>query len=82
MKAWIEDVLSNIKADLSRAHTSLVIWFNGAVGTAIVILPEAQASFPQLQDYLPADAYRSIMGLLVVGNILLRFKTASALRDK
>lgn len=82
MKAWLKDALRNIKADLARAHKSLTIWFNGAVGTVIVVLPEAQAAFPQIQEYLPADTYRTIMGVLVFGNLMLRFRTNKAMRDK
>lgn len=79
---WLKDKLKNLKEDLKRAHLSLTLWFNGVAGTLVVALPEAQASFPQLQEYIPADTYRLVMGVLIVGNMLLRFRTDKALRAK
>jgi len=67
---------------IKNAWKSWTIWFNG-VATAIVLgLPSAQDAFPQLQAYLPANVYKYAMAALVVGNILLRFKTNKSLADK
>lgn len=79
---YLKDLLSKIKADLVRAHKSFTIWFNGIMGMAVVFLPLAQEQLPQLQDYLPASLYHYGMGALIVGNIILRFKTNGALADK
>ena len=79
---YIKDLLSKIKADAVRSHKSLTIWFNGVIGAAVVALPLAQDQLPQLQDYLPANLYHYGMGALIVGNIILRFKTNSALANK
>ncbi len=81
MIEYLKDLLAKLKADLSRAHRSWTIWFNGIGGIA-ALLPMAQDQFPQLQDYLPANLYHYAAGVLVVGNILLRFKTTKALADK
>lgn len=79
---YIKDLFAKIKADAVRAHKSLTIWFNGVMAAAVVALPFAQDQLPQLQDYLPASLYHYGMGALIVGNIILRFKTNGALADK
>lgn len=79
---YLKDILVRFKADLVKAHKSLTIWFNSVIGAAIVLLPVAQEQLPQLQDYLPAGLYHYGMGLLVAGNILLRFRTTTALAAK
>ena len=82
MKLWIRDKMLDIREDLSKAHKSLTIIFNSLMLSAIEFLPMAKDSFPELQEYLPADIYKQGMLILVVGNIILRFKTQSALRAK
>ncbi len=82
MKSYLLDLLKKLKADLVKAHKSLTIWFNSIMGMVVVGLPMAQDSLPQLQDYVPAGLYHYLMGALVVGNIILRFKTTSALAAK
>jgi cytochrome b561 len=78
----MKDLLQRIKEDLSSAYKSWTIWFNGMLGVAVVALPAAQENLPQLQEYLPADVYHYLMGALVLGNMLLRFKTSGRLADK
>ncbi len=82
MKSWFIDLLAKLRADIVKAHRSLTIWFNSVMGVLVVALPAAQDSMPQLQDFVPANVYHYAMGVLVVGNILLRFKTSGALADK
>lgn len=82
MIAWIKDVATNIKDDLKKAHRSIVIWFNSIAGTAIISLPFAQENLPALQEYISPDFYKHAMMVLVIANIMLRFKTNSAMRDK
>ena len=78
----LKDLSDKVYADLKRAHHSFTIWFNGLMGTAVVVLPALQDQLPQLQEYVPANLYHYAMGTLIVGNIILRFKTNSALADK
>ncbi len=82
MKRYFADLWARTRANLAKAHKSLTIWFNSLMGALVVGLPVAQDSLPQLQDYLPANLYHYLMGALVLGNILLRFKTSVALADK
>ncbi len=79
---YLKDLAAGIRADLKGAKKSLTIWFNSLMGAVVVALPMAQDSLPQLQDYLPANVYHYLMAALVVGNIILRFRTSSALADK
>lgn len=70
------------KSKLQGCRRSLTIWFNGLIGTAIILLPEAQSQFPQLEGYLSESLYRSLMGAIIVANIILRFKTTADLAQK
>lgn len=74
--------MSSMRAKLKGAKNSATIWFNGIAAAAIVLLPEAQNQFPQLQPYINETIYRWSMGILIVGNILLRFKTVMDLAEK
>jgi len=82
MQAWLKDLWTRFKADFAKAHKSMTIWFNAVAGAVVVALPLAQEQLPQLQDYLPAGLYHYLMGGVVAGNIVLRFRTRSALAAK
>lgn len=74
--------MNNIMARIRGARRSLTIWFNSIVGTVAILLPAAQDSFPQMQQYLPDSFYKTAMGLVIAANIALRFKTTMDLKDK
>lgn len=67
---------------LKGAIKSLTIWFNSIIASTLVGLPLAQDTFPQLQPYIPANAYKYGMAALIIGNILLRFRTSKPLGGK
>ena len=71
-----------IKSVVRGVYKSWTIWFNSIMGTLVIALPYLQTEMPQLETYLPPDAYKTGMGILVAVNIMLRFKTNSALGDK
>lgn len=75
-------MIETLKARIRRAHKSLTLWFNGLLGAVALTLPYAQDSLPQMQAYLPANVYHWLMGVVVAGNILLRFKTVADLAHK
>jgi len=79
---WFKDKYVTILADLRRAHVSATVWVNGLALTALEALPFLKENFPELQDYVSPDFYRQAMTVIVVANIILRFKTNSALRNK
>lgn len=74
--------MDGLVADARRAYKSATIWVNGVVLSLIGALPYAQESFPQLQDYISPEFYKHAMLGLVAANILLRFKTTTALKNK
>ncbi len=82
MTNYLKDLWEKLRADAANAHKSLTIWFNGVMGVAVVGLPMVQEQMPLLQDYLPANLYHYAMGMLIVGNIILRFRTTTALAEK
>jgi len=79
---WLKDLLNGLWSDLKRSYVSLTIWVNGISLTVISFLPMAQDYAPQIQEYISPSLYKQMMVVLVIANILLRFKTSSALRDK
>lgn len=72
----------NITAKLKNSWKSLTIFFNAVIGGFIVALPDLKGEFTQLQDYLPEHLYKYGMVIIIVGNILLRFKTNKDLAHK
>ncbi len=78
----ISSWLSMTWLHLKGAVRSWTIWFNGVAAIAWAGLPSLQEAFPQLQSYLPAKGYQYAMGLIIVGNILMRFRTKTSLAAK
>lgn len=75
-------MLEKLKARLSGCKRSLTIWFNAIAGAAVLLLPVAQETFPQMSGYIPQDTYRLLMGIIIAANIVLRFKTTVDLAEK
>lgn len=69
-------------AKLKGARKSLTIWLNAIAAGAVAALPYAADQLPQLQPYLGADLYQKIGFAIVVGNMILRFKTNQGLHEK
>lgn len=67
---------------LRGARRSLTIWFNSVAGTMIAALPYAQDALPQLAQYIGPQTYKIMAAVIVLGNIILRAKTSTALPDK
>lgn len=57
---------------------SLTLWFNSIVAALAVVLPELMAQLPALKEYLGHDVYRWLFIVTVFGNVLIRFRTNSA----
>lgn len=72
----------NFVAKLHGAKRSFTICINSIFAVIVIILPEAQLSFPAMQSYLPHDVYRWLMGVIIAANLVLRFKTVADLKDK
>lgn len=82
MMNWMEDILTGLMEDLKRAYKSWTIIVNGIAIVVLEVIPYAVQSLPDLQDYLSPEFYKHAMTVLIVVNLILRFKTKSALRDK
>ena len=75
-------MIDDIKAWLIGAFKSVTVWFNTVVGTFVLVLPDIQASMPDLAQHLPNSVYRWLAIGLVVSNIALRAKTRLPLTAK
>ena len=82
MKYWLRDKYVQITDDLKQAHKSMTIWFNGVIGSVALFLPDLIAVMPEIQQYMEAPDYATWMKVLLVGNVILRFRTSKAMRDK
>ena len=82
MMAYLKDMLLVLRAKLAKAHKSFTIWFNGIVGSLLVVLPYALDQWQGLHGMINESFYHNITVLLVVGNILARFKTSGGLETK
>lgn len=67
---------------LQNVHKSSTILFNALSVTAVPTLDYLQTQLPALQAMLPTNLYNYAFGAAVIGNVLLRFKTNTALEDK
>jgi hypothetical protein len=71
-----------MKDKLRGAWRSWTIHFNLWMAALIEGLPLAKQSFPELQPYVPTNVFECGMIVLIVGNMLLRFKTNTCLSAK
>jgi hypothetical protein len=71
-----------MQSKLRGALRSWTIHFNLWLAVLIELLPMAKDRFPELQPFLPANLFQVGMLVLIVGNMLLRFRTKVALEAK
>jgi len=72
-----------IKRRLKNAWKSFTIWFNGVALAVLPIVDGLKDFMPQIQDYIDDGIFKKTMLVLIIcGNILIRFKTATDLADK
>ena len=67
---------------INRCKKSLTIKFNGLMLVAFQIAPYVSDALPTIKEYLTTDIYKWLFLSVVAANILLRFKTDKALKDK
>ena len=75
-------MLYNFKDKIKKSYKSATIWLNGILLAALPVFEYSKDAFPQLQEYLPADTYRTMGLFIVAANIALRFKTDKGLHEK
>lgn len=71
-----------MKAYLLGSIKSWTIHFNILMLTLMEFIPYAHDNISELQAYIPDNAYKTLGLILVIGNMLLRFKTNKALDQK
>lgn len=71
---------------LKKLAKSWTLWVNGTMASVWAFvefgLPELTASLPILREFVPPDLYGKLFIATAAVNILLRFKTTTALKDK
>lgn len=77
-----DELIDKLYLKLRGAWRSLTMWFNGAIAVTAAMLPTAIDQLPLLKAYVPHNLYAWAFVAAVVGNILLRCKTNSALENK
>lgn len=70
------------RAKFRGAMRSTTIWLNTVALSVLPFIDTIQQTLPGLKDQLPSDIYKALGIVVVVGNILLRFKTNTDLKDK
>lgn len=82
MKEWLKDKLILIKADLKNAWKSSTLWFGAICEAVIQYLPEITKAVSESEDYMLPETYKRIMQGIVLINMINRFRTTKALRNK
>lgn len=68
---------------LRGSRRSLTMKFNALMASLIPVIPYAKDALPELKGYVPENVYMYMLGILIAGNVLIRFfKTNSDLADK
>ena len=65
-----------------KVRRSWTVWFNGLLLATLPLFEMVLAVMPQLHELLPDNVYKTVGIVAVAGNILLRFKTNNAIKDK
>lgn len=78
-----------MKRFLNYLHVlkSKTIFFFGIIGSFLLenaqeTIGYIQQAMPQLQEYLPANPYKTLGFVLIIGGIVLRVATKAPLSDK
>lgn len=75
-------MMTNLKEKINGAFKSITIYFNILMLTAMEFVTYAHDVFQELQPYVPAETYRILALVLIIGNLILRFKTTKSLAEK
>lgn len=82
MFSFLLDNWNDFCKKLCKVHKSFTIWFNAVIGSAMVAFPYAQDQWGMLHGIINDVLYHTVFGVLVIGNILIRFKISKSLADK
>jgi hypothetical protein len=71
-----------LRKKLSGLKSSWTIWLNSIFLAVFPVLMYAQEMLPQLQMFLTDTTYKAVGLVVVILNILLRFRTDKCLSEK
>lgn len=74
--------MKNLIDKLKGALRSFTVWFNGLLLAALPLFEVAKEYLPELQTYVTPEVYKWVGLAVVVGNIMLRFRTSMPLEAK
>lgn len=75
-------MLDQLLGKLQGCYKSVVVWFNGLALSFVSLFELFHESLPELSQYVPDNLYKKLGLTIIVGNLLLRFKTSKSLQDK
>lgn len=81
-RAHDERRLGFMMQKIRGARKSVVIWFNSSLLAALPVFEALHDALPELQQFLPDNIYKWAGLVVVVVNIILRFKTDKPLEEK
>ena len=67
---------------IKGSYKSVTIWFNGLALSFVSLFDLFHDSLPELSQFIPDNIYKKVGLGIVIGNILLRFKTSKPLQEK
>lgn len=79
---WFKDKWKAIVEHGKNAWKSVTIWFNVILGTLYIFWPDITSNVSAVREFVSPELYTKLAIALAVGNVILRFKTTQALRDK
>jgi len=81
-----KSLIQVFRGKAARARRSATIRFNALCETLNELLPFALPfaveHFPELQGYMPSTIFTNVMRVILIANILYRFKTSKPLEEK
>lgn len=75
-------MLDKLLSKLQGCYKSVVIWFNGLALSLLSLFEMFHDSMSELMPFLSANMYKTVGLAIIIGNIVLRFKTSKPLQDK
>ena len=77
---------ATLKAKFRGMIKSATIWFNGILLVTVPyvdsLIDAVTSNMPVVSQWLSADMVQNVAVFILVGNIILRFKTTKSLGDK
>lgn len=72
----------SFKKKIYGSYKSLTIWFNAVLLASIPVLEYTKDLLPNLQEYLTPETFKLVGLIVLLANIIIRFKTTTSLEEK